>query len=224
VWGSSNIETELFRLEAASVSAKVDDSYLDDITLAFAQVIDSKSPYTSGHSERVTGFTEVIASEMGVSDSRRRWLRRGALLHDIGKLGVTAQTLNKPGKLNEAEWAEIRMHPVYTEQVLSRVRAFKELSPIAAAHHERLDGMGYPNRLSAKDITKETRILTTADVFDALTADRPYRPAMPIEKALEIMADMTGTAIDPDCFAALCSAIGAPSKTTRRINKQRVAA
>jgi HD-GYP domain-containing protein (c-di-GMP phosphodiesterase class II) len=224
VWGSSNLEAELFSLEPARVSAKIDDGYLDDITLAFAQIIDSKSPYTSGHSERVTTFTDLIAAEMGTGEPRRRWLRRGALLHDIGKLGVTAQTLNKAGKLNEAEWDEVRMHPVYTEQVLSRVAAFEELSPVAAAHHEKLDGTGYPYRLSAPQISMDTRIITTADIFDALTADRPYRAAMPVEKALSLMTDMCGTAIDPDCFAALCSAIGAPTTITRRIPKHRVAA
>jgi HD-GYP domain-containing protein (c-di-GMP phosphodiesterase class II) len=108
--------------------------------------------------------------------------------------------------------------------VLSRVAAFRELSPIAAAHHERLDGAGYPHHLTANQISMETRILTTADIFDALTADRPYRPAMPVEEALKLMAGMTGTAVDPDCFSALCSAIGAPASITSKINKQRVAA
>jgi HD-GYP domain-containing protein (c-di-GMP phosphodiesterase class II) len=224
VWGSPNLEGRLFRLEPALVSAKVDDDYLDDITLAFASIIDSKSPYTSGHSERVTTFTDLIASELGTSEPRRRWLRRGALLHDVGKLGVSSTILDKPGKLDEAEWASIRMHPVYTAQVLSRVAAFDELSSVAAAHHERLDGAGYPYKLAGPQISMDTRIITTADIFDALTADRPYRPAMPVDKALGLMADMCGTAIDPDCFAALCSAIGAPSSMTRRISKHRVAA
>ena len=224
VWGSSMLEAYLLRLEPALVSAKVDDGYLDDITLAFASIIDSKSPYTSGHSDRVTGFTDVIAAELGVSEARRRWLRRGALLHDIGKLGISSQILDKPGKLDDAEWAAIRMHPVYTEQVLSRVAAFRELAPMAAAHHERLDGAGYPLGLTASQISLETRIITTGDIFDALTADRPYRPAMPVETALKLMADMTGTAVDPDCFAALCAGIGASTGITRKIGKTRVAA
>ena len=221
-WGSNNLEAELFRLEPALVSAKVDDGYLDDITLAFALIVDSKSPYTGGHSERVTTFTEVVASELGLSDARRRWLRRAALLHDIGKLGVSSQILDKPGKLDADEWAAIKMHPVYTEQVLTRVAAFRNLSSIAAAHHERLDGAGYPYGLSDKQIALETRIITTADIFDALTADRPYRAAMPVEKALQIMSDMCGTQVDPECFAALCSGIGATKRTTR--TKQPVAA
>ena len=224
VWGSSMLEAYLLRLEPGQVSAKVDDGYLDDITLAFASIVDSKSPYTSGHSDRVTGFTDVIAAELGMPGPRRRWLRRGALLHDIGKLGVSSQILDKPGKLDDAEWAAIKMHPVYTQQVLGRVKAFKELAPMAAAHHERLDGAGYPLGLTAAQISLETRIITTADIFDALTADRPYREAMPIEKALDIMAEMTGTAVDADCFAALCSGIGATTKITRKIGRSRVAA
>lgn len=224
VWGSSMLEAYLLRLEPAQVSAKVDDGYLDDITLAFASIVDSKSPYTSGHSERVTGFTDVIAAELGVAEPRRRWLRRGALLHDIGKLGVSSQILDKPGKLDDVEWAAIRMHPVYTQQVLGRVAAFRELAPMAAAHHERLDGAGYPLGLTAPQISLDTRIITTADIFDALTADRPYRAAMPIEKALTIMTEMVGTAIDADCFAALCSGIGATTSITRKIGKSRVAA
>jgi len=208
VWGSKTLEDDLFQLEPALVSAEVDDDYLDDITLAFAQVIDAKSPYTIGHSERVTDFTDLIADELGTSEPRRRWLRRGALLHDVGKLGVRARTL-KPGKLDDEEWSEMRMHSVYTEQVLSRIPAFAELTPIATAHHERLDGAGYPYGLSGAQIAMETRILTTADIFDALTADRPYRAAMPLEKALDLMAGMRGTAIDPDCFTALRAVVEA---------------
>jgi HD-GYP domain-containing protein (c-di-GMP phosphodiesterase class II) len=223
-WRSRNIEAELFRLEPAHVSARVDESYLDDISMAFASVVDAKSPYTSGHSERVTMFTDLIASELGITEERRSWLRRGALLHDIGKLGVSSRTLDKPGKLDEAEWAEIRMHPVRTEQVLSRVAAFRELTQVAAAHHERLDGKGYPHGLSGAQIAIETRIITTADIFDALTADRPYRGAMSAEDALKLMADMCGTAIDADCFAALCSGIGASTSLLRRVPKRRVAA
>ena len=224
VWGSRTIEAELFRLEPAHVSAKVDEGYLDDITYAFASVVDTKSPYTSGHSERVTGFADTIARKLGYSVARRSWLRRGALLHDVGKLGVSSRILDKPGKLNDAEWTEIRMHPIHTEQVLSRVAAFGELSRVAAAHHERLDGKGYPYGLSGAQIPIETRIITTADIFDALTADRPYRSAMPAEKALGLMAQMCGTAINSDCFAALCSGIGAPNSLLRDVPGRRVAA
>jgi HD-GYP domain-containing protein (c-di-GMP phosphodiesterase class II) len=205
---SANLEKAIYALEPAQRMQAVDDDFLDDIAAAFAQVIDSKSPYTSGHSERVTLFSDIIASEMGVSDGRRRWLKRAALLHDIGKLGVSNAILDKPGKLNAQEWDAIKMHPVYSQAILSRIDIFRELAPIAAAHHERLDGKGYPLGLKGDEISVETRILTTADIFDALTADRPYRAAMPISKALTIMSQMVGTQIDADCFAALNQSMG----------------
>jgi putative nucleotidyltransferase with HDIG domain len=194
-------------LEPAQQASLVDEDYLDDIAAAFAQVIDSKSPFTHGHSERVTLFADMVAEEMGFPAEKRRWLKRAALLHDIGKLGVSNTILDKPAKLNEDEFGQMKMHAVHSETILSRIRAFEDLAPIAAAHHERLDGRGYPKGLAGDEIATETRILTVADIFDALTADRPYRKAMPISQALGIMADDVGTAIDPVCFAALRRAV-----------------
>ena len=188
--------------------AIVDDDYLDDIAAAFAQVIDSKSPYTNGHSERVTLFADMIAAELGFTDKARRWLKRAALLHDIGKLGVSNTILDKPGKLDEEEWIVMRAHPAHSEDILSRISVFHDLAVIAGGHHERLDGKGYPKGLSGRDIALETRILTTADVFDALTAERPYRAAMPVARALAIMQADIGTAFDPLCFEALEQALG----------------
>jgi HD-GYP domain-containing protein (c-di-GMP phosphodiesterase class II) len=205
---SDDLDRAIFALEPAQSTSLVDDDYLDDIAAAFAQVVDSKSPYTSGHSERVTLFSDLIARQMGLPDAQRRFLRRAALLHDIGKLGVSNSILDKPGKLDPDEWAAMQMHAAYTHTILSRITAFSELSAIAAAHHERLDGKGYPLGLAGDQIAPETRIITTADIFDALTAERPYRAAMPVAKALSIMADMVGTQIDAKCFAALSAAIG----------------
>ncbi len=149
----------------------------------------------------------MIAEELGMPEEERRYLRRAALLHDIGKLGVSNQILDKPGKLDEAEFAVVRSHPGLGEDILSKISAFQELARLAGAHHERLDGRGYPRGLTADAICPLTRILTTADIFDALTADRPYRSAMPVSKALDIMAQDIGTAIDPVCHAALCRAL-----------------
>ena len=115
--------------------------------------------------------------------------------------------LDKPDRLDPDEWAAMKMHAAYTETILSRISAFSELAPIAAAHHERLDGKGYPRGLEGDQIALETRIITTADIFDALTAERPYRAAMPVNKAFEIMTNMVGTAVDPVCFDALRSSI-----------------
>ncbi|MGA9949915.1 MAG: HD domain-containing phosphohydrolase [Xanthobacteraceae bacterium] len=205
---SDHLQTALYELEPAQEVKTVDEDYLDDIAAAFAQVIDSKSPYTSGHSERVTLFTDLIAEEMGLAEERRRWLKRAALLHDIGKLGVSNSILDKPGKLDPDEWAAMQMHAAYSETILSRIAAFAGLAEIAAAHHERLDGKGYPRGLKGDQIALETRIITVSDIFDALTADRPYRAAMPVTKAMTIMTEMVETAIDADCFAALRRALG----------------
>lgn len=195
-------------LEPTHEATNVDEDYLDDIAAGFAEVVDSKSPYTKGHSERVTLFADLIAEELGFSTERRRWLKRAALLHDIGKLGVSNTVLDKPGKLDADEWVVMKAHAAQTEAILSRVSAFKELAPIAGAHHERLDGMGYPKGLKGDEIAIESRILAMADIFDALTAERPYRAAMPVQKALAIMAEEVGKATDPACFAALKQALG----------------
>lgn len=204
---SPEVNAAVLALEPASQVVALDDDYLDDIAAAFGQVVDSKSPYTSGHSARVALYTDLIAEQLGLSFERRRWLKRGALLHDVGKLGVSNSVLDKPGKLDAEEWAAVQAHAMYTETILSRIDAFAELARVAAAHHERLDGKGYPRGVMAEAICLETRIITTADIFDAITAERPYRGAVPIPKTLEIMAENVGTAIDPQCFAALKQAL-----------------
>lgn len=202
-----DLQQQVVALEPATEVMTVDDGYLDDIAAAFAKVIDAKSPYTSGHSDRVALFTDLIAEQLDLPAHRRRWLQRAALLHDIGKLGVSNQILDKPGKLDDEEWVQMRSHTVLGEQILSRVAAFADLSRVASAHHEKLDGTGYPYGRSGADLDLETRIVTTADIFDALTADRPYRAAMSVSEAFQIMRKMVGTAIDGECFAALQAAI-----------------
>jgi HD-GYP domain-containing protein (c-di-GMP phosphodiesterase class II) len=185
----------------------LDDDYLDDIAAAFGQVVDAKSPYTSGHSARVALYTDMIGEMLGLSMARRRWLKRGALLHDVGKLGVSNSVLDKAGALDRAEWDAVRLHAEFTETILGRIGAFRELAAIAGAHHERLDGSGYPRGLAAEEIRIETRIITTADIFDAITASRPYRGAIPIPQALEMMKKTVGTALDPECYGALVRAV-----------------
>lgn len=204
---SDSLTEAVLALEPACCEVPLDDDYLDDIASAFGQVVDSKSPYTSGHSARVALYTDLIAESLGIDAARRRWLKRGALLHDVGKLGVSNSVLDKAGALDTAEWEAVRQHAQLTEDILSRISAFSELAKIAGAHHERLDGKGYPRGLMAQDIALETRIITTADIFDAITAERPYRGAVPIAKTLEMMAKTVGTALDPACFAALRQAM-----------------
>jgi putative nucleotidyltransferase with HDIG domain len=198
-----DIEEIVLGLEPGQQATLADDDYLDDIAQAFARVIDAKSPFTSGHSERVAVFTDLIAEEMGIDPVKRRWLKRAALLHDIGKLGVSNCVLDKPGKLDDTEWVAMRRHAELSEEILSRIASFADLSKVAGAHHERLDGKGYPKGLSGAQIDLETRIISTADVFDALTADRPYRAAMPVSRALAILWEGAGASHDPLCIAAL---------------------
>ena len=205
--GDPGIIDAVLVLEPAANVVALDDDYLDDISAAFGQVVDSKSPYTSGHSARVALYTDMIAEVLGLSHERRRRLKRGALLHDVGKLGVSNSVLDKPGKLDDEEWAAVKAHAMYTETILSRINAFSELARVSAAHHERLDGKGYPRGLMADEICLETRIITTADIFDAITAERPYRGAIPIPRTLEMMAENVGTAIDERCFEALKQAL-----------------
>ncbi|PTM42024.1 HD domain-containing protein [Bosea sp. 124] len=201
--GRDDLEAHVLAMEPGQEKALADEDYLDDIAQAFARVIDAKSPFTSGHSERVAVFSDMIAEEMGFDGRRRRWLRRAALLHDVGKLGVSNSVLDKNGKLDEAEWQAMRGHAGLSEAILSRISAFADLSKVAGAHHERLDGKGYPRGLTGEQIEIETRIVSTADVFDALTADRPYRAAMPISKALAILREGIGSSHDPLCIEAL---------------------
>jgi HD-GYP domain-containing protein (c-di-GMP phosphodiesterase class II) len=200
---AEDLAVRVSALEPAQHSVPLDDEYLDAIAEGFGQIIDAKSPFTAGHSTRVGLYTDLIAEQLGVSVERRRWLRRAALLHDIGKLGVSNSLLDKPGKLDGLEWESMRMHAVYTEQILSGIAAFAELARIAGAHHERLDGAGYPRGLKAPDIALETRIITTADIFDAISADRPYRAAVPVKETLEIMQKTVGSALDGRCMNAL---------------------
>ena len=139
---AADLGQAVLALEPASHEVPVDDDFLDDIAAAFGQVVDSKSPYTSGHSARVALYTDMMAEALGLSFERRRWLKRGALLHDVGKLGVSNSALDKAGKLDIEEWDAVKLHATHTETILSRTGASSELARVAAAHHERLDGPG----------------------------------------------------------------------------------
>jgi HD-GYP domain-containing protein (c-di-GMP phosphodiesterase class II) len=206
-------------LVPSRLSKPVDEDYLDDITAGFSDIVDSKSPYTKGHSERVALYSDMIAETLGFTKERRRWLKRAALLHDIGKLGVSNMILDKPGKLDEAEMTIMKRHAADTETILSRVSAFHRFASIAGAHHERLDGKGYPKGLKGQEIKLESRILAVADIFDALTADRPYRAAITGAKALTLMELDVGTAIDENCFGALKRALSKMDAESAPIKK-----
>ena len=187
---------------------KAEQDRLDAMAAALARVVDAACSFTHGHSERVAGLAAEMAAELGLDPSAQRRLARGALLHDIGKLAIAPALLEKPGRLTEAEYAAMKTHALHSENILRSMTVFADLAPMAGAHHERLDGRGYPRGLVGDEIGLETRILSVADVFDALTSTRPYRPAMPVAEVLTLMAREIGTAFDPACFAALEAVLG----------------
>ena len=179
------------------------DDGLDRIAEAFALVIDAKSPWTHQHSRGVADVSVAVAATMGYADDQLRDVRRAALLHDIGKLGVSSLILDKPGRLTDNEFAAMRRHPTGTREILKRTGCFSHLAHIAAAHHERLDGSGYNLGLDKSELPLLSRVLCVSDICDALRASRPYRPGLPVERVLDIMRRDVVTGIDPLCFEAL---------------------
>jgi HD-GYP domain-containing protein (c-di-GMP phosphodiesterase class II) len=180
-----------------------DDARLDGIADAFAGVIDAKSPWTYRHSDRTSVVAMSVAAMLGWSEEAISEIRRGGLLHDVGKLGISNRILDKPASLTAAEFAKVRQHPVIGERILARSPGFQDLAPLAGAHHERLDGGGYPHGLTAERLTMPMRLMAVADVYEALTSERPYRPAMDSNRALEVLRGEVPDRLDGDVFAAL---------------------
>jgi putative nucleotidyltransferase with HDIG domain len=193
--------------EPADRRVHADELRLDRIAEAFARVIDAKSPYTAQHSAEVARWSVAIAGELDMDAAGVRDLRRAALLHDIGKLAVSNRILDKPGRLTPDEMAVVREHPAHTQAILARVACFAPIVETAASHHERLDGRGYHRGLAAFDLRRPARVLAVADIFEALTAARPYRDAMPVEQALEIVRSERGTGLCPASVDALERAV-----------------
>ncbi|MGE0556418.1 MAG: HD-GYP domain-containing protein [Gemmatimonadales bacterium] len=155
------------------------------------------------NSEGVAAIAVQLAEGLGMPAAERRELRRAALLHDIGKLGVSNAILDKPGKLDDAEWAAMRRHPAYTFEILDRVKRFQPLAEMAASHHERMDGNGYHRELTAERLSRPARILAVADVTEALLADRPYRKGLGWDRVLSIVGEMAGPVLCPECCEVL---------------------
>jgi HD-GYP domain-containing protein (c-di-GMP phosphodiesterase class II) len=202
-------------LEPADRVMLADEGDLDRVAEAFARVIDAKSAWTYQHSNGVAQLAVELGTRLGMSQPELRELRRAALLHDLGKLGVSNLILDKAGKLTEDEFAVMRRHPEHTGRILSRVGCFRHLAFVASSHHERLDGQGYHQRLGSGHLSLSTRVLCTADICDALRTSRPYRLGLSSERVLDIMGRELGTAIDPDCFDALQTVLnGLPEDST----------
>jgi putative nucleotidyltransferase with HDIG domain len=190
-------------LEPREREITMTEAMLDNICLAFAEVIDAKSPFTYRHSNGVAEAAVGIARNLGMPDREIAFIRRAALLHDIGKLSVPNTILEKPGPLTPGEWDVVKQHPSYTLEVLRRIPGFGELSEVAAAHHEKLDGSGYFRGWGAAQMNMPARILAVADIYDALAARRPYRDAMPEEAVFDILRKDAPRALDSDCVEAL---------------------
>lgn len=200
---SQDLMAELRHFEPEDAILSADEACLDRIALAFAKVVDAKSPWTYQHSTHVAEIAVGMSREFGCTPDLERDIRRAALLHDIGKLGVSNRILDKPGKLTDEENVQMQKHPDYSLQILRQVDAFKVLADAASAHHERLDGMGYHRRLGGDQIPWVGRLLAVADICEALSAKRPYRDALPWERIHEIISKNIGSGLDPQCVAAV---------------------
>jgi len=173
-----------------------------NLVIAFANVMDAKSSWTKGHSERVTEYAISIANEMGVNGRGVETLRTAGLLHDIGKIGTYDIILDKPEKLNDAEFVLVKRHPVKGEEILKPIKGFEHIFPVIRSHHEKIDGTGYPDGLKGDEIPLLARILCVADSYDSMTSDRPYRPAPGKEYAISELKRCSGTHFDPQIVEA----------------------
>jgi HD-GYP domain-containing protein (c-di-GMP phosphodiesterase class II) len=201
-------EGDASRWEPEDRMLVADDARLDAIATAFAGVVDAKSPWTYRHSDRASLIVQGLANALGADERTVSDLARAAMLHDIGKLAISNVILDKPAPLTRAEFAKIRAHPVTTERIVSRVPGFEHLARLAAAHHERLDGSGYPHGMRDEDLTLPMRLLAVADVYEALTSARPYRHAMSSGDALAVVRSEVPYRLDPEAFAALERLLG----------------
>jgi HAMP domain-containing protein len=188
----------LKRSEADLVRAHEDTIQAYDRTIeGWCKALELRDNVTEGHTQRVTELTLLIAKQMGISDQELVHVRRGALMHDIGKMAIPDSILKKPGSLDEDEWAEMRKHPVYANEMLSRIAYLAPSLAIPYCHHEKWDGSGYPRGIAGEDIPLAARIFAIADVWDALRSDRPYREALPASTALAYIEENKGTHFDP---------------------------
>lgn len=184
-------------IENAELHNKLQNLFVESIT-ALANAIDARDPYTRGHSERVAAFSVLIAERLNFTAEEIWNLRNAALLHDIGKIRIRDNILNKPDKLSNEEYEEMQRHAVYGAGIMMPVKSFRPLIPYILHHHEWYNGAGYPDRKRGNEIPLCARIICVADSFDAMTSDRPYRKGMPIEKAIKIIRENRGSQFDPD--------------------------
>lgn len=179
------LEIKHFRLQ--QVTASLDDS--NSIIMVIANAIEAKDEVTNGHINRVAFWAEKIGLRLELSKEELELLERGAILHDIGKIGIPDVILNKPGKLTDEEFDIMKTHTTIGENIIKSLKTFDKIRPIIRHHHEKLDGSGYPDGIKGSEINIQTRIIAIVDIYDALTSDRPYRKAMSKEQAFSILED-----------------------------------
>ena len=192
-------------LEIADLYADATELFFDVVKVMVA-AIDAKDPYTEGHSQRVSDFSVEIARELGISAEVTHHIKIGSLLHDVGKIGIPDNILTKPGRLTDEEYDIIKMHPSIGARIMGEVRMLSTELPAISEHHERLDGKGYPKGLKDGEISQFGRVVAVADVFDALTSDRPYRKAQSAEEALDYLYKGVDREFDRMCVDALVRA------------------
>jgi HD-GYP domain-containing protein (c-di-GMP phosphodiesterase class II) len=180
----------------------LEQGYLETI-VALANSIDSKDSYTRGHSQRVGDVAVEIGRELGLSERELKQLKFGGILHDIGKIGIVESILCKQSRLTDDEMAIMRGHPDIGDTIIKPISFLGPMRACVRSHHERWDGTGYPDGLKGEDIPLLARIVGCADTFDACTSTRPYQKAMPLEKAMEILDNLSGRQLDPSVVEAL---------------------
>lgn len=200
---SPDLHAEL-RTRASITEIELDLESLSSLARLFVSIIDFRSQFTSTHSSGVAATAETLAGHLGFSGRECRMLRIAGFLHDLGKLAVPCRLLDKPGRLTRSEFDVIKTHPYHTMRILRHLSGFGSVAALASSHHERLDGKGYPYRLSHKDLPLASRVLAVADIYAALTEHRPYRDAMRTEQALGILRDKADSGeLDGGLVAAL---------------------
>lgn len=189
---------------------------LDEIALVFAEMVDLKSTYTLGHSSGVAELAVAAAQDLGLGSERVACLRRAALLHDLGRIAISGSIWEQPRALRATEWEQVRLHPYQTERILRRSTALVEPAQIAGMHHERQDGSGYHHGASGASIPAEARLLAAADAFQAMTQDRPHRPAMrPDQAAAQLETEAAAGRLESECVTAVLAAAGQESSSPR---------
>ena len=197
-------ELEHFVLDLRRAAAENRELFLNSIQM-LAGAVDEKDPYTRGHSDRVTKYSVMIATEMGLAEESIEIVRVAAQLHDVGKIGIEDRILKKPGALTNEEFAIMKMHTTKGANILREVTQLKEMIPGIELHHESLDGRGYPHGLKDDQIPLLPRIIAVADTFDALTTNRPYQQAHDPQEALRIIRSLSGKRLDPHAVTSICA-------------------